>query len=163
MCAGVLLYPLLSSLVRSRGIWRNAGVPRIAVFAAVLFLSLSAFVLPYQYPQGLNSHVSGLSGLGTHFGTMSAAPFEEELPIYYKRLLKPAIAHFMHVHGHQAYYAFSLHALYLFARYSICSQMSCYFFSWQAICPINNKINNNYQFKVDFGRMSMSDGCIQLS
>ena len=44
---------------------------------------------------------------------MSVAPFQEGDPLYYKRLLKPAIAHFVHLDGYVLYYLFSLICTYI--------------------------------------------------
>ena len=39
---------------------------------------------------------------------MSAAPVQELNPLLHKRMLKPALAHFLHLHGYISYYVFSL-------------------------------------------------------
>lgn len=108
VCLMVIMYPILSCCSRSKDFWRNLELRKLTFFTLSLFVSLSIWVFPYPYPHGLNSHASGLAGLGISFGRMSLAPFQEGDPLYYKRLLKPAIAHFMHLHGYIAYYAFSL-------------------------------------------------------
>jgi hypothetical protein len=107
-CLTVILYPILSCCSRSKDFWRGLGLKRLTGFTLSLFVGLSILVFPYPYPRGLNSHLSGLAGLGTGFARMSLAPFQEGDPLYFKRLLKPAIAHFMHFHGYLAYYVFSL-------------------------------------------------------
>jgi hypothetical protein len=108
VCLMVIMYPILFCCFKSKDFWRNLELRKITYFALSLFVGLSILVSPYSYPNGLNSHASGLAGLGTSFGRMSLAPFQEGDPLYSKRLLKPAIAHFMHLHGYMAYYAFSL-------------------------------------------------------
>jgi hypothetical protein len=104
----VIVCPLWHSLSRSKDVWREIGTKHNIVFALTLFLGLALLVFPYSYPHGLNSHFSGLSGLGERFGAMSMAPFQEWNPIYYRRFLKPAIAHFVHLDGYVRYYLFSL-------------------------------------------------------
>ena len=107
-CLLVLLYPILFCCHKAKDVWRNLRPRKITYFALSSFVGLSILVFPYSYPNGLNSHASGLAGLGTSFGRMSLAPFQEGDPLYYKRILKPAVAHLMHLHGYIAYYAFSL-------------------------------------------------------
>jgi hypothetical protein len=114
ICLIVIAYPIALCCSRSRDLWRAVGLKKVTAFALSLFVSLSILVFPYPYPNGLNSHASGLAGLGTSFGRMSLAPFQESDPLYFKRILKPAVAHFTHLHGYFAYYVFSLLLTFVF-------------------------------------------------
>src|SRR5262249_23768548 len=71
----VMSFPIVRCLTESKDLWRGLVLRRIAGIAASLFVGLAILVFPYSYPSGLNSNVSGLSGLGMVFGHMSAAPF----------------------------------------------------------------------------------------
>jgi hypothetical protein len=107
-CLFVVGYPVIKSLPKATEIVRTANVRRIVGFAVSLAIGLSILVFPYSYPSGLNSHASGVAGLGRDFARMSGALFQELDPMVHKRMLKPALAHFMHSHGYIAYYLFSL-------------------------------------------------------
>ena len=109
----VIAYPIVRCASRSRDFWCELGMKQTLLFSLGLFLALSFFVFPYSYPYGLNAHPSGLAGVGISFGRMSVAPFQEGDPMYYKRLLKPAIAHFVHLDGYVLYYLFSLICTYI--------------------------------------------------
>jgi hypothetical protein len=108
ICLLILSYPVIRSIADARRLWLDIDFKNTLRSAAFLFVGLAILVLPYSYPRGLNSNVSGLAGLGVSFAQMSAAPFSEADPLVYKRLLKPALAHFLHLHGYIAYYLFSL-------------------------------------------------------
>jgi hypothetical protein len=108
-----IAYPIIRCVSKSRGFWRRLGIKRTVLPALTLFAALSFLVFPYSYPRGLHSHPSGLAGNGQIFGQMSVAPFQENNPMFYKRLLKPAIAHFIHLDGYLRYYFFSLVCTYI--------------------------------------------------
>jgi hypothetical protein len=108
-----IAYPIIRCVSKSPNLWRRLGSKHTVLTALTLFLLLSLLVFPYSYPRGLHSHPSGLSGMGQLFGQMSLAPFQENNPMLYKRLLKPAIAHFIHLDGYVRYYFFSLICTYI--------------------------------------------------
>jgi hypothetical protein len=81
--------------------------------AFLLCVALSIFAVPYGNPNGPFNHRAGLAGLGVFFGEMSVAPFESNSDVVYGRLLKPAIAHFIHLDGYVRYYLFSLVCTYI--------------------------------------------------
>jgi hypothetical protein len=109
----IIAYPIIRCVSKSRDFWRRVGNKQIVLPALALFLGLSFLVFPYSYPRGLHSHPSGLAGMGEWFGQMSAGPFQENNPMISKRLLKPAIAHFIHLDGYLRYYFFSLICTYI--------------------------------------------------
>ena len=109
----VIAYPIIHCASRSKAFWCGLGIKQTLCVSLGLFLALLFFVFPYSYPYGLNSHPSGLAGLGISFARMSMAPFQESNPLYYKRLLKPAIAHFVHLDSSILYYLFSLICTYI--------------------------------------------------
>jgi hypothetical protein len=108
-----IAYPIIRCVSKSRDFWRRLASKQTVLPALTLFLLLSLFVFPYSYPRGLHSHPSGLAGNGQIFGQMSIAPFQENNPMFYKRLLKPALAHFIHLDGYLRYYFFSLICTYI--------------------------------------------------
>jgi hypothetical protein len=108
-----IAYPIIRCASKSRDFWRRLVSKQTVLPALTLFLLLSLFVFPYSYPRGLHSHPSGLAGMGQWFGQMSVAPFQENNEMLYKRLLKPAIAHFIHLDGYVRYYFFSLICTYI--------------------------------------------------
>jgi hypothetical protein len=77
LCLAVMAFPIVRCIVRFKEFWRALPIRRILSFSVLLFVVLSVLVLPYSYPGGLNSHVSGLSGLGPSFANMSRQPFQE--------------------------------------------------------------------------------------
>jgi hypothetical protein len=109
----IIACPIVRCVSKSRDFWRRVGSKQTVLSALTLFLLLSLLVFPYSYPRGLHSHPSGLSGMGQWFGQMSIAPFQENNEMLYKRLLKPAIAHFIHLDGYLRYYFFSLICTYI--------------------------------------------------
>ena len=109
----VITYPLIRCVCKSHDFWRRLGNKQTVLPALILFSLLSLLVFPYSYPDGLHSHPSGLAGNGQIFGQMSVAPFLESDPMFYKRLLAPAIAHFVHLDGYVLYYFFSLFCTYI--------------------------------------------------
>jgi hypothetical protein len=109
----IISHPIIRCVIRGRDFWRELVTKQTVLFSLRLFLGLLVLVFPYSYPYGRNSHPSGLAGLGVTFGRMSVAPFQEWNPLYYKRLLKPAIAHFIHLDGYFRYYLFSLVCTYI--------------------------------------------------
>jgi hypothetical protein len=109
----ILAYPILKSLVRSRSFWSNLEIKKNAIAALTIFLILSLLV----FPGGLRASGSsgwGLLAMGDSYGRMSLNPFAENTGWYYRRLLKPAIAHFIHLDGLILYYWFSLLLTYIF-------------------------------------------------
>jgi hypothetical protein len=108
-----ITYPIVRCVWKSRHFWRRLGGKQTVLPALILFFLLSLLVSPYSYPRGLHSHPSGLAGNGQIFGEMSVAPFLESDPMFYKRLLAPAIAHFVHLDGYVPYYFFSLFCTYI--------------------------------------------------
>ena len=104
----IIAYPIKHCAFESSELWRRMGSKQIVLPAVILFLGLSFLVFPYSYPGGLHAHPSGLAGMGEWFGQMSIAPFQENNPMISKRLLKPAVAHFVHLDGYLRYYFFSL-------------------------------------------------------
>ncbi len=109
----ILAYPILISLSKSKLFWHKLGLKKIALSALGIFLVLSLLAFPYGYPYGLNSHPSGLSGIGKDYGKMSLAPFAANNELIYRRLLKPALAHFIQMDGYILYYLFSLICTYI--------------------------------------------------
>lgn len=110
----IITYPIAQCISKSREYWHQLKLKRMAVTALALFCAMGIFVFPYSYPRGVNSHASGLGGNGQLFAEMSVTPFQENDPMFYKRLLKPAIAHFLHLDGYLRYYLFSLFCTYIF-------------------------------------------------
>lgn len=109
----VLASPIVICVYRYKSFWSNPGLKGRAISALGFFPALSVLSFPYSYPWGLNSHPSGLAGLGIQYGYISMAPFRGNNPIYYKRLLKPALAHYLQMDGYVLYYLFSLICTYL--------------------------------------------------
>ena len=109
----VIGYPVTKCLYRSQPFWEKLGWKRIALSSLLMFFFLSTLALPYGNPAGPVIHRSGLSGLGVLFGEMSAAPFASNNDIVYGRLLKPALANYLHMDGFARYYVFSLACTYL--------------------------------------------------
>lgn len=109
----VILYPILNSCWQSRTLWQQLNTKRIAIDAVLIFLILSVLVFPYGYPHGLNAGFLGLSGLGNAYGDMSLDPFAENNIWVYRRILQPAIAHFIQMDGPLLYYIYSLFCTYL--------------------------------------------------
>jgi hypothetical protein len=109
----IIAWPIVHCVCKSRDFWRRVVSKQTVLATVTLYLLLSFLVFPYSYPRGLHSHPSGLAGNGQLFGQMSVAPFQENDPMFYKRLLKPAIAHFIHLDGYRRYYFFSLVCTYI--------------------------------------------------
>ena len=104
----IMVYPLIRALRESKAFWYELGIRKIAVRSFWIFLILSLLAAPYSYPYGLHPDVSGLSGLGKSYAAMSQRPFAENKDTLYGRILKPAIAHFLHLDGKVPYYLLSL-------------------------------------------------------
>jgi hypothetical protein len=109
----ILAYLIGRCIYRAKSFWNELGIKRIAILSLVIFLVLSLFVFPYSYPGGLNPHRLGTSGLGNDYGHMSLNPFAENTGWHYRRILKPAIAHFIQMDGVFLYYLFSLLCTYI--------------------------------------------------
>ena len=101
----VILSTVIKAIWRERSFWRQLKTHRIALWALSIFLILSVLI----FPGGLNSAKFGLLGMGC----MSTNPFAENTGWYYRRLLKPAIAHFLHLDEPVRYYILSLLGTYL--------------------------------------------------
>ena len=113
-------YPIVGALCQSGPFWKRLGLKRLAISAAAIFLILSAITLPYVIsPYGLPPRKSGLGGLGYWFGEMSLAPFSFDADVYYGRLLKPALAHYLHLSGYARYHLFSLACTYLLVFFTL--------------------------------------------
>jgi hypothetical protein len=108
-----IAYPIIRCASKCSDFWRRLGSNHTLLAALALFFALALLVFPYSYPGGLHSHPSGLAGNGQLFGQMSLAPFQENDPMFYKRLLAPALAHFIHLDGYVRYYFFSLICTYI--------------------------------------------------
>ena len=108
LCLSVLAAPFVRSIYRSRSSWSGPVLKKATLSALCFFAALSILTLPYSYPYGLNSHPSGLSGVGVAYARMSLAPFTEHFHLIFKRVLKPALAHFVQLDGFVLYYLFSL-------------------------------------------------------
>ena len=109
----VIGYPVIRSLIESAPFWRRVHAKRLAWSALLLFICLSILAVPYANPNGPFVNRSGLPGLGVLRGEMSLAPFASSNDFVYGRLLKPAIAHFIHMDGYARYYLLSLICTYL--------------------------------------------------
>lgn len=105
----VILAIVIKAIYRERRFWYQLKVPRIALSALSIFLILSLLI----FPGGLHSEGLGLVGMGPDYARMSEDPFAENTGWYYRRLLKPAIAHFLHLDEPMRYYIFSLFGTYL--------------------------------------------------
>ena len=100
----IIISPLVRAIWRERHFWKKFKIKEVTVSAFGVFLILSILV----FPGGLNSSKFGLLGMGIAYGRMSLNPFAENTGWYYRRLLKPAIAHFINLDGSIGYYIFSL-------------------------------------------------------
>lgn len=110
----VIGFPIVGALCQSGAFWKKVGLKRLALSAGVMFLLVSAMTVPYAIgPYGLPPTKSGLAGLGYWFGEMSLAPFSIDQDVYYGRLLKPSLAHYLHLSGYARYHLFSLVSTYL--------------------------------------------------
>ena len=105
--------PIARCLYQSGPFWEKLGWKRIAWSSLLMFCLLSALALPYGDPAGPVINRFGLSGLGVLFGEMSVAPFSSNNDFVYGRLLKPALANYLHMDGFARYYVFSLACTYL--------------------------------------------------
>ena len=105
----VIISPLIRAIWRERHFWKKFKIKEITISALGVFLILSLLV----FPGGLNSSKFGLLGMGPAYGRMSLNPFAENTGWYYRRLLKPAIAHFINLDGSIRYYLFSLLGTYI--------------------------------------------------
>jgi len=128
----VIAYPILRSLWKSKSLWDKFEIKKTAISALGFFLVLSLLAFPYAYPYGLNPHRSGLAGIGRKYGLMSLEPFTSNDAQIYRRLLKPALAHFIQMDGYILYYLFSL----------ICT----YFLIFMTLAFIESKILENQTF-----------------
>jgi hypothetical protein len=101
----VLVAPIARSVIRAKGYWRSIPLRRSLLWAAALYGILCLFAYP---DPAVEDPESGLFLMGRFFGDMTLDPFGEEWVGTRARLLKPAIAHLLHLRGHFPYYAFSL-------------------------------------------------------
>lgn len=109
----IIISPLIIDLFNSKSVWKKIKIRYLACVALIIFIILSLLVFPYSYPEGLNSNVYGLSGMGVEYGRMTRDPFSENTGWYYRRILKPFIAYFLQFRGFFLYYIFSLVNTYL--------------------------------------------------
>ncbi len=105
----VIFSIVIKSIWRERHFWNQLKAHRIALSALSIFLILSVLI----FPGGLHSEGLGLVGMGTDYARMSGNPFAENTGWYYRRLLKPAIAHFLYLDEPIRYYLLSLFGTYL--------------------------------------------------
>lgn len=116
----VIGYPIVGALRESGAFWKRVGLKKLTLSAGVMFLLLSAMTVPYATgPYGLPPTKSGLAGLGYWFGEMSLAPFSIDQDVYYGRLLKPTLAHYLHLSGFARYHLFSLASTYLLILWTL--------------------------------------------
>lgn len=93
----IIAYPVTRSLKRAGFLWDSQKCRRRFIYSGIIFLFLSLFELPIN-----------LRSAGAHYASMSLSPFEATTGWYYRRLLAPAIAHFLGFQGHFLFYLFSL-------------------------------------------------------
>jgi len=110
----VIGYPIVGALRASGAFWKKVGLKKLGLSAGLMFLFVSAMTVPYATgPYGLPPTKSGVAGLGYWFGEMSLAPFSIDQDVYYGRLLKPSLAHYLHLSGFARYHLFSMVSTYL--------------------------------------------------
>ncbi len=105
----VILSIVIKAIWRERHFWNQLNVYKIALSALSIFFILSVLI----FPGGLRPEGFGLLGMGPNYARMSGNPFAENTGWYYRRLLKPAIAHFLHLDEPLRYYLLSLVGTYL--------------------------------------------------
>jgi hypothetical protein len=109
----IIIYPIIKSVWQARNLFSQLNTKRIFIASGLIFIILSLLVFPYSYPNGLNAGMFGLSGLGIDYGDMSLAPFAEDSIFVYRRMLQPAIAHFIQMDGPVLYFIYSLLCTYI--------------------------------------------------
>lgn len=102
----VLGYPVIKSLVQTKSFWIRETLQRRAKLSILLFSFLCVLIIPYRFP-------FGLGGMGVGYGAMSLNPFGEPYGWLHRRLLKPALAYFLHMDGLILYYLFSMILTYI--------------------------------------------------
>jgi hypothetical protein len=106
----ILVIPIFRSVVCSFSKFDRSNFRRIFFSSGVIFFALSLLIFPYGYgvkPYGFH-HILGTSGMGIGYAKLSLSPFASEINWYYRRILKPAAAYFLHLNGNLLYYIFSL-------------------------------------------------------
>jgi hypothetical protein len=92
----ILFLPVVKSLSRTGFLWEKRKLVRRLVLSAITFLLLCLLIDPLR-----------LSALHQHYSQMSVSPFDAPRGWYYRRLLMPAIAHFLGFRGDVFYYLYS--------------------------------------------------------
>jgi hypothetical protein len=92
----ILCRPIAGSLKRAEFLWDAGKLTRRLILSGTVFLCLTILVFP-----------SRLTSMGYRLAMMSVAPFEAASGWHYRRLLMPAIAHFLGFDGQVLYYIYS--------------------------------------------------------
>lgn len=102
----VASYPILRAIRREKTFFYASGTKRRFFASLGIFILLSLLILPYRYPLGTGS-------MGEEYAFNSEEPFAQNGGWYYRRLLMPAIAHFIQMDRPILYYLFSIFCTYI--------------------------------------------------
>jgi hypothetical protein len=92
-----LFLPLVGSLRRAEFLWDPRKLTRRLILSTTVFLLLSLLINPFRL------HI-----VHQQYSQMSVSPFDPAWGWYYRRLLMPAIAHFLGFEGEILYYIYSM-------------------------------------------------------
>lgn len=109
----LLGYPIIASITGVSSFWKLETVRRRGILSLGLSLFLAILIFPYRFP-------FGLGGMGVGYGAMSVAPFSEPYGWLHRRLLKPALAHYLNLDGLILYYVFSMVLTFILIYLTIC-------------------------------------------
>ena len=104
-----VVYLAMPAYVAVRQLYDQLGtgfIKRCALISVFIFVCVSLLIFPYAPPWGPQS-------MGLSYGLISYDPFMMEAGIYYRRLLKPAIAHYLLMDGPVFYWVFSIACLFV--------------------------------------------------